>query len=91
MDLTEYRKQLKADGYEVIDREMPAARFVDTHSHPFDVRAVVTEGEIELRCRGETKTYRVGDEFTMAAGVDHAETYGPQGVKYVLGRRHRGD
>jgi quercetin dioxygenase-like cupin family protein len=91
MDLQQFRERLHADGYEVLEREMPPAKFVDTHSHPFDVQAIVTEGEITLTCEGATKTYVPGDLFTMAAGMNHTEQYGPSGVKYVLGRRHRGD
>ncbi len=92
MDLIEFKKQLRTDGYnDVVDREMPAGQFVDTHSHPFDVHAVVTGGEIELHCHGETKTYREGDEFVMSAGISHTERYGPTGVKYIVGRRHRAD
>ncbi len=91
MDLDLFHEQLTRDGYEILMREMPADKFVDTHSHPFDVRAVVTSGEITLHCHGETKTYREGDLFELAAGINHTEQYGPVGVQYVLGRKHRGD
>ncbi len=87
MNLTQFREDLIRDGFEVLDREMPPAQFVDTHSHPFEVRAAITEGEITLTCAGETRVYRAGDVFTMAAGVAHAEQYGPSGVKYVLGKK----
>lgn len=59
------------------------------HSHPFDVRALVLDGEITLTVNGDARTYRAGDVFTMDAGCAHAESVGPDGVRYLVGRRTR--
>jgi quercetin dioxygenase-like cupin family protein len=48
---------------------------------------VVLDGEITLTVSGDARTYRAGDIFTMAAGCAHAESVGPAGVKYLVGRR----
>ena len=57
------------------------------HAHHFDVSALVLEGEITLGVAGQRRTYRPGDQFTMAAGCMHTEDVGPAGVRYVIGRR----
>lgn len=57
------------------------------HAHPFDVAALVVDGEITLIWGGERRTYRPGDVFTMATGTQHHEIIGPQGVTYLAGRR----
>ena len=36
-----------------------------------------------------THTYRSGDVFEVASGTVHEERAGPQGVRYIAGRRHR--
>ena len=51
------------------------------------MRALVLDGEITLTVSGDARTYRSGDVFTMAAGCAHAESVGPDGVRYLVGRR----
>ena len=88
VDLPAFEASLRADGYsEVLTREMAAGTHVDTHHHPFDVRALMLSGELALSCEGQTCTYRVGDVFTMAAGVLHAEKFGATPASYLVGRR----
>ena len=88
VDLPAFEASLRADGYsEVLTREMAAGTQVDTHHHPFDVRALMLSGELALSCEGQTRTYRVGDVFTMAAGVLHAEQFGATPASYLVGRR----
>jgi hypothetical protein len=38
---------------------------------------------------GGERVYRAGDSFAMDAGCRHAERGGPQGVRYLAGRRYR--
>ena len=83
-----FADQLRSEGFdEVVDKSLPAGQFVDTHSHPFEVKALVTEGEVALGVAGVVTNYRVGDVFSMASGCAHTEHYGPQGVRYVVGRK----
>ena len=58
------------------------------HAHEFDARLLVLEGEITIACEDEERTYRTGDTFAMAAGRRHAEHSGPEGVRYLAGRRY---
>jgi len=79
---------LRRDGFnDVLARELPAQTCNAEHDHPFDVRALVTAGEITLTVDGQARVYGEGDVFTMAAGCRHEEAVGASGVRYVLGRR----
>jgi quercetin dioxygenase-like cupin family protein len=91
VNVDEFKAQLQRDGYvEVAEKSVDAGVHNAPHSHPFAVRALVTAGEIALTSDGTSRTYRTGDVFTMAAGCEHAEQIGAQGVTYVVGRRHPG-
>ncbi len=89
MDTTAFAQELTRLGFdEVLTRNWPPNQFVDTHTHPFAVRALVTEGELALTCAGRTCTYRAGDVFTLDAQQPHSEQYGPQGATYLVGRKY---
>ena len=88
MDREAFEARLKAEGWpEVRTNELPPNRRNPEHEHPFDVLAMVLEGEITLTVEGRSRTYRPGDEFSMKAGCRHVEDIGPAGVKYLVGRR----
>lgn len=87
MDTTEFERSLASDGYLAVPKEMAAETVIADHSHPWDVRALVTEGEITLTINTIPTTYQAGDVFTMAAGCVHNEHVGPSGVRYLAGRR----
>ncbi len=89
MQEQEFARQLAAEGFDdVLTKSLPSAPEVAAHSHPFAVKAMVLEGEITLGVAGQRTTYGAGDVFTMAPGCEHTECCGPQGVRYLLGRRH---
>jgi quercetin dioxygenase-like cupin family protein len=88
MDRNAFEARLKAEGYpEIRTNQLPPARHNPEHSHPFDVLAMVLEGEITLTVDGKAQTYRPGEAFSMKAGCRHVEDIGPAGVKYLVGRR----
>jgi quercetin dioxygenase-like cupin family protein len=78
---------LRRDGFTVERKTVAPSTCAAEHAHPFDVRALILNGEITLTVEGIDYTYRVGDIFVMPAGHRHAETVGPEGVEYVVGRR----
>ncbi len=79
---------LRRAGFDEIERKnLPAGTRVAEHAHPFDVRALVLDGEIRLIVEGDEYAYREGDIFVMPAGHPHAEAVGPGGVDYLVGRR----
>ena len=88
MDRKTFEAQLRADGYPEpqMSESAPNTRNAE-HSHSYDVRALVVEGEITLTVAGTARTYRAGDEFSMPAGCRHVEDIGPQGVRSLVGRR----
>lgn len=88
MDATRFEARLRAEGFpEIRTNQLEPNRHNDEHAHPFDVLALVLEGDITLTVEGAARTYRAGDEFSMRAGCKHVEDAGPQGVKYLVGRR----
>ena len=90
MDKAGFEATLKTDGYiDVVDREVPAGNVNPRHSHEFDARLLVVSGEMTLVRENGTHTYRSGDVFEVASGTVHEERAGPQGVRYIAGRRHR--
>ena len=82
-----FEDALRRDGFAVDRRTLPPGTAVGEHAHPYDVRALVLDGEIRLVVDGVDYAYREGDIFVMPAGHRHAEAVGPGGVDYVVGRR----
>jgi quercetin dioxygenase-like cupin family protein len=90
MNRADFESELRAQGYqEVVDRRMEAKATNPEHSHEFDARLLVLEGEMTVVCDGEERTYRTGDTFAMTAGRRHTERGGPEGVRYLAGRRYQ--
>ena len=83
----QFELALRCDGFEVGRQTMAPGTVVGEHAHPFDVRALVLNGEILLTVEGVQYAYREGDIFVLPAGHRHAEAVGPAGVDYLVGRR----
>lgn len=90
MDRTAFEAGLAADGFApALPRRMEAGAVVGTHTHPFDARLLVLEGEFLLTQDGSTVAHGPGTVFEVPAGVPHAEGFGPAGASYLVGRRAR--
>jgi hypothetical protein len=51
----EFEARARAAGFdEVLERTWAANTVLDTHTHPFAVSALVTQGELWLTCDGAT-------------------------------------
>jgi quercetin dioxygenase-like cupin family protein len=88
MDRARFEQALQTQGYEVSTVTRTAHGHLDVHTHPFEARALILAGEIRIRCEGEEeKLYRPGEVFHHAHGQPHSESYGPEGVSYLVGRR----
>jgi len=84
-----FKKQSLDAGFdEVLERNWTANTVVPTHTHPFSVQAVVTQGEMWLTCRGETQHLKAGGTFTMQRDEPHAERYGADGATFWVARRN---
>lgn len=72
---------------EVLEKSLGANEHNAAHSHPFDVCALVTQGNITLTAEGVATPYNSGEIFRMVAGCTHEEDVGEHGVTYLVGRR----
>ena len=80
----------RAAGFdEVLERQWKPNTVIDTHTHPFSVKALVVQGEMWLTVGERTQHLRAGDRFELDLGVPHAERYGAEGATYWVARRNR--
>lgn len=84
-----FEADARAQGFdEVLVREWSAGLVLDEHTHPFEVQARVTRGELWLTRGGHTQHLQAGDGFQLERGAPHAERYGLQGATFWVARRH---
>lgn len=89
MEQAAFERELREEGYaEIADRRMEPNVLNPVHAHKFDARLLVLEGAMTIASEGLERTYRAGDTFTMAAGCLHSERSGPEGARYLAGRRY---
>lgn len=90
MDFEKFEAEERAAGCdEVAERKWEPNRIVETHSHPFSVRALVVQGEMWLTVDGKTQHLRAGDRFELDRDVPHVERYGAEGATYWAARTTR--
>lgn len=81
----------RAEGFdEVLVREWAPGQVLDTHRHPFAVKAKVVAGEFWLSEGDGERHLRTGDSFELAREVPHGERYGAMGAIFWVARRHAG-
>ena len=86
----DFESDMRAQGYdEVVERHWGPGMVLESHTHPFAVKAVVTRGEMWLTVGDATRHLRPGDTFELDRDVPHAERYGSEGATYWVARRHR--
>ena len=85
-----FQSNALSEGFdEVIERSWPPLTVLDTHTHAFGVKALVTQGEMWLTVGDKTHHLQAGDRFTLDRDVPHAERYGAQGATYWVARKNR--
>lgn len=85
----QFEAEHRAQGFdEVIERPWAADAQVGLHSHPFDVSALVLQGEFWLTLADQTRHLQAGDRFELARDVPHQERYGADGARVLVARRH---
>jgi quercetin dioxygenase-like cupin family protein len=87
MDRTTFEAELTRDGYEIVSRSMAPHQLNADHTHGFDARVLVVEGEMTITRDGAAHAYQPGEHFSMPSGCVHAEQAGAAGVTYIAGRR----
>lgn len=87
MDRNAFEKTLRAEGYEVLTRDVAAGSALDEHDHARDSKGLILNGSFTVDAEGESRTYKAGEFFALAAGIPHAERAGADGARILLGRR----
>ena len=64
----------------------PKGHVNDAHDHPFDADAIVISGNIKILISDKEYHLNSGDEFQLAAGIEHSEFIGEDGVRLVAAR-----
>lgn len=88
MDRDEFTEKLIEDGFQppvVVLRESNG--FLDVHVHPFEAKALVLRGELTIKIGGDARVYCAGQVFHLPANEPHSESYGSDGVEYLVGRK----
>lgn len=86
--LEAFQADARARGFdEIVERIWGPSTMVDSHAHPFAVRALVVRGEMWLTVGDDVRHLQPGDEFTLDRGVPHSERYGVEGATYWAARR----
>ena len=79
---------LRQDGFpEPVEVQQIPNGSLGVHEHPFEVRALVIEGSIEIVINGLGRAYKAGDIFQLSFKQPHSESYGAEGVKYLASRK----
>lgn len=88
MNKEQFLQLLQQDGFpEPVEVQQTPNGHLDGHEHPFEVRALILEGAIEIMIDGVSRHYKMGDVFQLGYKQIHAESYGPHGVKYLASRK----
>jgi len=73
----------------LVERE--ADGFLDDHTHPFEVKALVVSGQIDLVVDGVKTSYLSGELFHLLENQVHTERYGNNGVQYLASRKNQSE
>jgi quercetin dioxygenase-like cupin family protein len=83
-----FEAEARAQGFdEVLERKWAPSTVLETHTHPFAVRALVVQGEMWLTVGNDVQHLRSGDTFALDREVAHSERYGAEGATYWVARR----
>ena len=82
-----FRSQVLAEGYDEVAEVRWQPHFhTQTHEHPFDVYAMVVEGELTLNREGHNEHYAQGDRFRLPRHTAHHESFGEKGATLWVAR-----
>ena len=91
MNEQEFERQLKADGFQEIERQQLDPRpSKESHRHHFEIRGLVLSGTFVVRQTGEPVSYRSGEIFSVAEGELHDEWIEAGGAHVLVGRKFSG-
>jgi quercetin dioxygenase-like cupin family protein len=73
---------------EVLVREWAPSQQVASHSHAFEVSALVVRGDLVLTVGEQVHHLKAGDPFTLARDTPHTEQYGTDGATFWVARKN---
>jgi quercetin dioxygenase-like cupin family protein len=88
MERDDFIEMLAREGFQttaLVEREADAS--LENHTHAFEAKALILEGDLTLTVAGKKTRYRTGDVFHLMTNETHSERYGPDGVCYLVGRK----
>jgi quercetin dioxygenase-like cupin family protein len=81
------RKQLEADGFDVISWHDPPGADYTPHTHDHDESMWVVSGEITFGIAGTSYRLQAGDRLMLPGGTVHTAHAGRDGAVYLIGQR----
>jgi quercetin dioxygenase-like cupin family protein len=87
MSRSAFEAELQRQGFAVSEGEIKPNEHRSAHVHDFDLRVLVLEGSFDLVTDGGKRNLGQGAMCDVPAGTVHEEHTGPDGVRYVIGRR----
>lgn len=88
MERDDFIEMLAREGFQttaLVEREADSS--LENHTHAFEAKALILEGELTLTVAGKKTRYQTGDVFHLMTNETHSERYGPEGVCYLVGRK----
>lgn len=88
MNADSFHKMVTSEGFEepvMVERD--ANGFMDVHTHPFEAKALILDGYIDIGLGSDSQRFEPGDVFHLTHEQPHWERYGPNGVVYLSARR----
>ena len=83
----EFRSELTAAGYECGEFEIAGGTHKNLHTHPWDARLLLLEGELTIETEREAHRMAVGGTCEVPANTRHAEITGPDVARGLIGKR----
>ncbi len=84
-----FESGLLRDGYlDVRRRSLESGVDTTPHTHDFDTRLMVLQGEMSVVYDDSTMVARAGDVIEIVRDTSHCERYRPGPIVFVAGLRH---
>ena len=87
MNNAEFRKSLEANGFTVVERQVPPNSSLEEHEHDWKVKAMITEVSFYVHTASLQKTYIQGEVFELISNEPHTEGAGEHGASLLIGRK----
>jgi quercetin dioxygenase-like cupin family protein len=84
-----FESELRRDGYlDIRRRSLESGVDTTPHTHAFDTRLMVLQGEMSVVFDDSTMVARAGDVIEIPRDASHFERYRPGAIVFVAGLRH---